>query len=98
MRSHSRTARAQLIFSISFVEHHLRESHPTLRMSDTVTIFFTAILEALTRRLLELAGIEAQQRGRNRITPELLDSAIHSNAELNDLLGSTIISQVSPRS
>lgn len=79
---------------MSPVEHHLRKDHHAQRMSNTVTIFLTAVLESLTRRLLELAGHEAQQRSQSPITLELLDMAIHNSVVLSDLLGSITISQV----
>lgn len=93
----SRTSRAELIFAVSLVEQHLREVSRARRLSDTVPIFLAAILESLTRRLLELAGNEAQRRGtERRITPELLDLAVYSNMELSDVFQFITISQVAP--
>ena len=94
---HSRTSRGELIFAVSLVEQHLREVSRARRLSDTVPIFLAAILESLTRRLLELAGNEAQRRGtERRITPELLDLAVYSNMELSDVFQFITISQVAP--
>ncbi|XP_052027892.1 histone H2A-Bbd type 2/3-like [Apodemus sylvaticus] len=96
-RRRSRTSRAELIFAVSLVEQHLREDGHARRFSETVPIFLTAILEFLTRRLLELAGNEAQRRGtERRITPELLDLAVYSNSLLSELFQFITISQVAP--
>lgn len=96
-RRRSRTSRAELTFAVSLVEHHLREGGHARRFSETVPIFLTAILEFLTRRLLELAGNEAQRRGTEmRITPELLDLAVYSNSLLSELFQFITISQVAP--
>nr|XP_034340963.1 histone H2A-Bbd type 2/3-like [Arvicanthis niloticus] len=93
----SRTSRAQLIFAVSLVEHHLREGGHARRLSETVPIFLAAILEFLTRRLLELAGNEAQRRGvQRRITPELLDVAVYSNTLLSEFFQFVTISRVAP--
>ncbi|XP_028717739.1 histone H2A-Bbd type 2/3-like [Peromyscus leucopus] len=93
----SRTSRAELTFSVSLVEHHLRESGHARRLSETVPILLTAILEFLTRRLLELAGNEAQRRGAQRlITPELLDVTVYNNTQLSQLFQFATISQVAP--
>ncbi|XP_036030499.1 histone H2A-Bbd type 2/3-like [Onychomys torridus] len=93
----SRTSRAELTFSVSLVEHHLRESGHARRLSETVPILLTAILEFLTRRLLELAGNEAQRRGAQRlITPELLDVTVYNNTLLSELFQFVTISQVAP--
>ncbi|XP_040596788.1 histone H2A-Bbd type 2/3-like [Mesocricetus auratus] len=93
----SRTARAGLTFSVSLVEHHLRESGHAPRLRQTVPVLLTAILEFLTRRLLELASNEAQRRGAQRlITPQLLDATVYNNTFLSELLQFTTISRAVP--
>ncbi|OBS76469.1 hypothetical protein A6R68_17083 [Neotoma lepida] len=94
---HSRTSRAKLTFSVSLVEHHLRESCHAQWLSEMARILLTANLEFLTHRLLELASNEAQHRGARRfITPELLDMTVHNNTLLSELFQNTTISQVTP--
>lgn len=89
------TSRTELIFAVSLVEHHLREDGHAWRFSETVPIFLTAILEFLIRRLLELAGNEAQRRGTQRlIIPELVDLEVYSNTLLSELSQFITISQV----
>lgn len=93
----SRSSRAELTFSVSLVERHLREGGHGQRLSETVPIFLTAILEFLVRSLLEPASEEAEHQGTQRlITPELLDAAIYNNAPLSELFQSITISQVAP--
>uniref|UniRef100_A0A452FYH9 Histone H2A n=1 Tax=Capra hircus TaxID=9925 RepID=A0A452FYH9_CAPHI len=76
----SRTARAELSFSVSHMEH-LLSSAPVF-------------LADLTSKVLELAGDEAQNNGQKHITPKLVDMAIHNNALLSSFFGMTTISLV----
>ncbi|XP_008508592.1 histone H2A-Bbd type 1 [Equus przewalskii] len=95
-RPRSRTARAQLLFSVSWVEHLLREGHYARRLSPSAPVFLAAVIQYLTAKVLELAGNEACKSGRRRITPELVDMAVHNNALLSGFFGATTISQVAP--
>ncbi|XP_038171846.1 histone H2A-Bbd type 2/3-like [Arvicola amphibius] len=93
----SHTSRAQLTFSVSLVEHHLRESSHAPWLSEGSPIFLTAILEFLIHRLLKLAGNEVQHRSAQRlITPELMDMAVYNRTQLSDLFQFIIISKVTP--
>ncbi|KAL1765655.1 histone H2A-Bbd type 2/3-like [Sigmodon hispidus] len=93
----SRTSRAELTFSVSLVEYHLRKTSRATRLSETAPIFLTTILEFLIRRLLELAGNEARRRGPQKlITPELLDLVVYKNTHLSQLFQFITISQVAP--
>ncbi|XP_071462742.1 histone H2A-Bbd type 2/3-like [Marmota flaviventris] len=93
-QARSRTARAELTFSVSQVERRLREGRYAQRLSWSASVFLAATLECLTAKVLELAGNEARHSARRRITPELLDMAVHNNALLSGLFGTTTISQV----
>ncbi|XP_070358368.1 histone H2A-Bbd type 1 [Equus asinus] len=95
-RPRSRTARAELSFSVSWVEHLLREGHYARRLSPSAPVFLAAVIQYLTAKVLELAGNEACKSGRRRITPELVDMAVHNNALLSGFFGATTISQVAP--
>ncbi|MBZ3874161.1 Histone H2A-Bbd type 2/3 [Sciurus carolinensis] len=95
-RACSHTARAELTFSVSLVERRLREGRYAQRLSRSASVFLAAALQCLTATVLELAGNEAQHSARRRITPELLDMAVHNNALLSGLFGTTTISQVAP--
>ncbi|ELK06657.1 histone H2A-Bbd type 2/3 [Pteropus alecto] len=95
-RTRSRTARAELAFSVSHIERLLREGHYSQRLSSSAPVYLAAIIQYLTAKVLELAGEEAQKTGRRCITPELVDMAIHNNALLSGFFGTTTISQVAP--
>ncbi|XP_059942780.1 LOW QUALITY PROTEIN: histone H2A-Bbd type 2/3 [Mesoplodon densirostris] len=92
----SRTPRAELSFSVSHMERLLREGHYAQRLSSSAPVYLVAIIQYLTARVLELAGHEAQNNGRRRLTPELMDMAARSNALLPDLFRTSTISQVAP--
>ncbi|XP_058514687.1 core histone macro-H2A.1 [Ochotona princeps] len=87
----SRSAGAELTFSVSQVEQRLREGHYAQCLGWSAPLFLAA---TLTAKVLELVGIEAHNSGSQRITPRLLDTAIHNNPALSGLLGTTTISQV----
>ncbi|KAM9180748.1 histone H2A-Bbd type 2/3-like [Dugong dugon] len=95
-RTRSRSALGELTFSVGHVERLLREGHYAQRLSSSAPVFLAAILEYLTAKILELAGMEAQKSGRRRITPELVDMAVHNNALLSGFFGTITISQVAP--
>ncbi|XP_037678698.1 histone H2A-Bbd type 2/3-like [Choloepus didactylus] len=95
-RNRSRTSRAELTFSVSQVERLLRDGHYAQRLGWSAPIFLAAAVQYLTAKILELAGNEARNSGMRRITPELIDRAIHNNALLSGFFGTTTISQVAP--
>ncbi|KAB0341975.1 hypothetical protein FD754_018901 [Muntiacus muntjak] len=95
-RHRSRTARAELSFSVSHVEYLLRKGHYAQRLSSSAPVFLAAIIQDLTSKVLELAGNEAQNTGQRYITPELVDMAIHNNALLSGFFGMTTISLEAP--
>ncbi|KAF3813209.1 hypothetical protein GH733_018842 [Mirounga leonina] len=95
-RTRSRTARAELSFSVSHMERLLREGHYARRLGSSAPVFLAAVIQYLTATVLELAGNEARNSGRRRITPELVDMAVHNNALLSGFFGATTISQVAP--
>ncbi|XP_044090948.1 histone H2A-Bbd type 2/3-like [Neovison vison] len=95
-QARSRTARAELSFSVSLVERLLREGRYARRLGSSAPVFLAAVIQYLTATVLELAGNEARNCGRTRITPELVDMAVHNNALLSRFFESTTISQVAP--
>lgn len=78
------------------MEHLLREIHHSQPISSTAPIFLAAVIEYLTAKVLELANREAQNRGQRRITPQIVDMAIHNNSLLSALFQNATISQVAP--
>ncbi|XP_028378798.1 histone H2A-Bbd type 2/3-like [Phyllostomus discolor] len=95
-RTRTRTARAELLFSVSHLERLLREGHYAQHLTPSAPVFLAAIVQYLTATVLQLAGNEAQRSGCRRITPQLVDMAIHNNALLSVFFGSTTVSQVAP--
>ncbi|KAM7225350.1 hypothetical protein CapIbe_023327 [Capra ibex] len=92
----SRTARAELSFSMSHMERLLREGHYTQSLSSSAPIFLAAIMQHLTAKVLEPAGNKAQNSSQRHITPELVGMAVHHKALLNGSFGMTPISLVAP--
>ncbi|XP_042830019.1 histone H2A-Bbd type 2/3-like [Panthera tigris] len=95
-RVRSRTARAELTFSVSHVERLLREGRYSQRLGASAPIFLAAVIQSLTAKVLELAGIEARNRGRRLITPDVVDMVVHNHPLLSAFFQSTIISQAVP--
>ncbi|XP_010330115.1 histone H2A-Bbd type 2/3-like [Saimiri boliviensis] len=92
----SRTARAEVLFSVSQVERSLREGHYAQRLSPCAPVHLAVVIESLTAQILELAGKEAHNSGDTTITPQLLHMPVHNNALLSTLFDTTTISQVVP--
>ncbi|KAK2105202.1 Histone H2A-Bbd type 2/3, partial [Saguinus oedipus] len=78
------------------VERSLKEGHYTQRLSPSVPVFLTAVIEHLMAQILELAGKEAHNNIERTITLQLLDMAVHNKALLSTLFDTTTISQVVP--
>ncbi|XP_045327748.1 histone H2A-Bbd type 1-like isoform X2 [Leopardus geoffroyi] len=85
----SRSRRAELQFPVSRVERLLREGRYARRLSTSTPVFLTAVLEYLTANILELAGKEALDSHKMRITPEHVQRALGSNQHLRGLLENT---------
>nr|XP_002763866.2 histone H2A-Bbd type 2/3-like [Callithrix jacchus] len=92
----SRTARAELIFSVSKMERGLWEGHYAQRLSDNAPVYLAAVIQYLTAKILELAAKGADNRGERIITPRLLDMAVHNDGLLSTLFHAITISQVGP--
>ncbi|XP_006888678.1 PREDICTED: histone H2A-Bbd type 1-like [Elephantulus edwardii] len=90
----SRSTRAELQFPVSRVDRLLREGNYAQRVSSSAPVFLAGVLEYLTSNILELAGIEAQNNRRIRITPEHLERAVDGNPQLNRLLDDVVMLNV----
>ncbi|XP_005414694.2 PREDICTED: histone H2A [Chinchilla lanigera] len=83
----SRSSRAELQFPVSPVERHLRQGGYAPRLSSTTAVFLAGILEYLTANILVVAGKEAQDKLKKRITPQHLEVAMERIEQLQNLLG-----------
>ncbi|KAM9576858.1 histone H2A-Bbd type 1-like [Trichechus inunguis] len=92
--SRSRSTRAELQFPVSRVDRLLREGNYAQRLSSSTPVFLAGVLEYLTANILELAGDEAHNNHRMRITPEHVERAVDSNPQLSRLWGDVTTSQV----
>ncbi|KAM6151495.1 histone H2A-like 3 [Rhynchocyon petersi] len=89
----SRSARAELQFPVSRVDRFLRDRNYAQRLRPSSPVFFTGILEYLMANVLELAGEEAHNHHRIRITPEHVEKAVGSNTQLSRLLDNGAMSE-----
>ncbi|XP_025296873.1 histone H2A-Bbd type 1-like [Canis lupus dingo] len=89
----SRSRRAELQFPVSRVDRLLREGHYAHRLSSSTPVFLAGILEYLTSNILELAGQEARNSHKMRITPEHLQKALGNNQYLSQLFEENTYSQ-----
>ncbi|XP_023397063.1 histone H2A-Bbd type 1 [Loxodonta africana] len=96
----SRSTRAELQFPVSRVDRLLREGNYAQRLSSSTPVFLAGVLEYLTANILELAGNEAHNHHKMRITPEHVETALDSNPQLSRLLNDVTRSQMDdkPRS
>ncbi|XP_047572133.1 histone H2A-Bbd type 1 [Lutra lutra] len=90
----SRSMRAELQFPVSRVDRLLREGCYAQRLSSSTPIFLTGILEYLTANILELAGQEACNNKKIRITPEHVQRALDNHQHLSRLFEDSACPQV----
>ncbi|XP_044768316.1 histone H2A-Bbd type 1-like [Neomonachus schauinslandi] len=90
----SRSMRAELQFPVSRVDRLLREGRYAQRLSSSTPVFLTGILEYLTANILELAGQEARNNHKMRITPEHVQRALGNNQYLSRLFENNTYSRV----
>ncbi|XP_012592126.1 histone H2A-like 3 [Microcebus murinus] len=90
----SRSTRAELQFPVSRVDRCLREGQYAQRLSSATPVFLAGVLEYLTANILELAGKEADNNRRVRITPEHVERAMDQNQQLSLLFEDDTHSQV----
>ncbi len=87
----SRSAKAQLQFSVSRVDRFLRKGRYADRIGAVAPVYLAAVLEYLSAEVLELAGNAAKDNGKVRINPRHIQLAVRNDEELNKLLGKVTI-------
>ena len=82
----TKSAKADLVFPAARVDRYLRERKHVTRLGATAPVFLAAVLEYLCAEVLVLAGIEAEDKKKNRITPHHINLAKINDYELDFLL------------
>ncbi|XP_052598394.1 histone H2A-Bbd type 1-like [Peromyscus californicus insignis] len=82
----SRSRRAQLQFSVSLVDHFLREGNFSQHLSASPSGFLAGVLESLTSNILDLTSKEAHSSGKKLIGSEHVSQALQNNEELHQFV------------
>lgn len=83
-KSTSRAEKAGLVFPVSKVNRHLRDSRKSKRVGAGAPVYLAAVLEYVTTEILELA--EKQLGKKKRISHVEVMKGIRKDEELNALL------------
>ena len=77
----SRSGRAQLVLPISRIEAHMRRvAAKSLRLSDDVGVFTTALAEMAASDVLDLAGTLTKEDGKKIVSPGHVQAAFEKTA------------------
>lgn len=85
-KSTSRAERAGLLFPVSKVNRHLRESRKSKRVGAGAPVYLAAVMEYACNEILELAEKQLGKK-KKRITPAEIMRGIRTDTELNALIG-----------
>uniref|UniRef100_A0A674IVL8 Histone H2A n=1 Tax=Terrapene triunguis TaxID=2587831 RepID=A0A674IVL8_9SAUR len=89
----TRSFRAGLQFSVSRIDRLLRKGQFADRIGAGAPVYMAAVLQEVTREIVDIPGEVAARSKKRRISPRHLQLAIHSDSELKKLLGGVTISQ-----
>lgn len=89
--SKSRSSRAGLLFPVGRIRRQLKEVMVGQRVGSGSAVYMAAILEYLAAELLEIAGNDAKNDGKKRITPLAIKRALKSDEEMKKLLENVTI-------
>jgi histone H2A len=87
----SRSERAGLNFPVGRIARFLKQGRYAQRIGGGAAVYLAAVLEYLTAEVLELSGNNTRIMKRSRITPRAIFLAVKEDAELDSLLGDTVI-------
>ncbi|ELP85923.1 histone H2a, putative [Entamoeba invadens IP1] len=78
--------KAGLQFPVARIHAALKKGRYGEHVNKMASVYLTAVIEYLVAEVLELAGGQAKDFGKTRITPRHIQLAVRSDLELNDLL------------
>lgn len=81
-----------LQFPVARIHAALKKGRYGEHINKMASVYMTAVIEYLVAEVLELAGGQAKDYKKTRITPRHIQLAVRSDLELNDLLKDVTIS------
>jgi histone H2A len=87
----TRSSRAGLLFPVGRIKRKLKELMVGQRVGVGSSIYLAATLEYLTAELLEIAGNDAKNDHKKRITPMNIKRSLKSDDEMNKMLQNVTI-------
>ena len=78
--------KAGLQFPVARIHSALKKGKYGEHINKMASVYLTAVIEYLVAEVLELAGGQAKDFNKNRITPRHIQLAVRSDPELNELL------------
>ena len=90
-KSSSRSLRAGLHFPVGRIHRNLRKGPYASRIGSIAPVYLAAVMEYLAAEIIELAGIVAKERGKDKILPRHVLLAVKNDTELDKLLDGVII-------
>lgn len=88
----SKSKASNIIFPVTRIENIMMELSISERKSATTAVYLAAVLEYFTGEILELAGNNARDNKKVRITPRHIKLAILNDDELSILLKGVVMS------
>jgi histone H2A len=82
-----------LVFPVGRVGSLLRKGKYSKRVGGAAPAYLTAVLEYLAAELLDLAGKNAKQNKKTRLTPRAITLAVRHDEDLSNLLGNVTLSK-----
>ena len=84
--------RAGTQFPVGRIKRYLRDMQLADRIGAKAAVMLAGVLEYLCLEVLELAGVECEKDGFQRVKPNHLQKAVYSDDELSKLMYNTTLS------
>ncbi|EAL48582.1 histone h2a putative [Entamoeba histolytica] len=91
-RKNTLSKKSGLQFPVARIHAALKKGRYGEHINKMASVYLTAVIEYLVAEVLELAGGQAKDFHKTRITPRHIQLAVRSDLELNDLLKDVTIS------